>query len=111
MSYNRKVDLRLCTRGENSRNISIPKNNTSGIIGVHREKDKWVAKIEYNGDIFPIGRYYNIYDATKARLKAEIDYFKEFAPQIHLFEKFGLLDYYKKTIGDDVNVNSERANT
>ena len=30
-------------------------------------------------------------DAIKARLTAEARYFKEFAPQKHLFEKYGII--------------------
>jgi hypothetical protein len=32
---NRWYNLRAATRGENARNISMPSNNTSGVMGVH----------------------------------------------------------------------------
>lgn len=79
---NRKQNLRICTRKENSRNLGIRSNNTSGINGVYWDKDrmKWVAKIGVDGKSILIGRYKTKEDAKCARRNAEKQYFGEFAP-------------------------------
>ena len=89
---NRKINLRPCTVAENTRNISISRNNTSGVIGVywHKHNKKWYAELMKNGKkVFREG-YSEFYDAVVARLRAEIKYFGEFAPQQHLFEEYGI---------------------
>lgn len=47
---NRRSNLRVCTRAENSRNRRIGRNNTSGYKGVHfrRQRNKWKAAIKIN---------------------------------------------------------------
>ena len=70
----------------------INSNNTSGYRGVSYRKDrnKYRAYIKFQGkDIF-LGHYDNIDDAIKARKDAEKEYFGEFAPQIHLYEQYGI---------------------
>ena len=98
---NRKYNLRLCTKQENSMNSSKSKNNTSGIIGVYWDKqnEKWMASIGINYKSKYLGRFINKNDAIKARLLAEIKYFGEFAPQKHLFEKYGIKEDEAKSIG------------
>ena len=39
-----------------------------------------------------LGRFSDKEDAIKARLQAEAKYFKEFAPQRHLFKQYGILE-------------------
>lgn len=98
---NQKANLREVTLHENARNHSKYKNNTSGIIGVSWDKsqNKWLSYICMNGKTVKLGRYTNIYDATVARLNAEIKHFgEEFAPQRHLFSK------YKITTQNDYEV-------
>jgi len=89
---NRKENLRICSRKENGRNIGISKNNTSGVTGVHHRKDtgRYAPKIEVEGVAIRLGNYLDIDDAIRARLQAEKKYFGEFAPQKHLFEKYGI---------------------
>lgn len=78
---NRKINLRLCTIGENVRNASMNKNNTSGYTGVYSTPNgKWRAEITYNWRTIRLGHYENIEDAVDARKKAEKKYFGEFAP-------------------------------
>lgn len=45
---NRRANLRLCTRGENNthRNYPLPE---SGFRGVHRDKGRWCAQVEFQG--------------------------------------------------------------
>lgn len=90
---NRKYNLRPCTQQENIRNSSLKSNNTSGITGVSFDKNnnKWIAYIDIvkNKSTY-LGRFKNKEDAIKARLQAEMKYYKEFAPQRHLFEQYGI---------------------
>ena len=89
---NRKSNLRSCTRQQNTCNISLRKNNTSGIIGVSwdKESSKWTVQINVNQKRKKVGRFVNKDDAIKARLQAEAMYYGEFAPQRHLFEQYGI---------------------
>ena len=92
---NRFENLRQCSQQENTRNCSIRSNNTSGFIGVfwNKQKNKWYAKIRIDKDEDKFLGYYNKKeDAIKARLKAESEFFGEFAPQRHLFEEYGIYD-------------------
>lgn len=90
---NRKSNLRKATQKENSRNRSIAKNNTSGFIGVYfsQKAGKWWAMIEVDGNKLYLGLFVNKKDAIRARLQAEAKYFKEFAPQRHLFEQYEII--------------------
>ncbi len=87
---NRKKNLRQATYKENARNGSLAKNNTSGITGVTwNDRDgKWQARIGVDYKSVSLGYFLDKEDAIKARLKAEKEYFGEFAPQQHLFEQY-----------------------
>lgn len=78
---NRKSNLRICTRTENSYNKAMQPYNTSGITGVTWDKArrKWAAAICYEGKRIHLGRYSNKDDAIKARREAEDKYFGEFS--------------------------------
>lgn len=91
---NRKINLRPCTTVENAQNKTKPKNNTSGVIGVHLDKriNKWVARIKTTEKRILLGNFTNKDDAIIARLNAEAKYFKEFAPQRHLFEQYKIIE-------------------
>lgn len=91
---NRKYNLRPATKQENARNHSRQRNNTSGITGVclNEKTGLWMAYLAINRKNISLGRYKNKEDAIKARLQAETKYFKEFAPQRHLFEQYGILE-------------------
>lgn len=79
---NRKSNLRVCTRGQNSRNKIDMSNNTSGCIGVvwHKHANKWMASLTVNNESIYLGLFANKQDAIKARIEAEKKYFKDFAP-------------------------------
>lgn len=87
---NRKSNLRICEHSENLKNIKIPKNNRSGIIGViwDKEKQQWRVEIKCNGKKIFGGRFNNKEEAIRKRLSLEKELFGEFAPQKHLFEKY-----------------------
>ena len=89
---NRKDNLRKATQQENCQNSSLAKNNTSGFTGVswvNRDK-KWVAYISVDNKRKRLGSFLKKEDAIKTRLKAEIKYYGEFAPQRHLFEEYDI---------------------
>lgn len=82
---NRIQNLRICTNAQNCQNkVSLPKNNTSGTLGVRFREDrqKWYAEIQYNGIKKHVGVFKNKEDAIKARIKAEKEYFGEFKSKI-----------------------------
>ena len=92
---NRMKNLRPATFAENARNMSLAKNNSSGIIGVgwNKTMNQWQSRIQVNYDVIELGFFINKCDAIIARLKAELEYFgKEFAPQRHLFKEYGIID-------------------
>lgn len=95
---NRKCNLRPCTVAENTRNMSIGRNNTSGVIGVywHKQNQKWYADLTKDGEKVVQQPCISFNEAVVTRLKAEIKYFGEFAPQKHLFEEYGI-----KTVQND----------
>lgn len=69
---NRKCNLRLCTNVDNLKNrINLPKNNTSGILGVRFRKDrnKWYSELQVNGKTIRLGSYLTKEEAIKARKK------------------------------------------
>jgi len=84
---NRKCNLRICEHKENIRNQEKDK-----IIGVRfcKQRNKFVAQIMKNNKSIFLGRFNTEKEAILARLKAEKEYFKEFAPQIHLFEEYNI---------------------
>lgn len=91
---NTRSNLRIVTKQENNYNHSIAKNNKSGIIGViwHKRDCVWESYINVNNLRIYLGRFTNIEDATRERLKAELKYFGlELAPQRHLFKKYNII--------------------
>lgn len=89
---NRKYNLRPCTVSQNNMNKSVRSDNTSEITGVYfdTQRIKWVAGLQVDNKCKYLERFDNKEDAIRARLKAELEYFKEFAPQRHLFEEYGI---------------------
>jgi hypothetical protein len=73
---NRWCNLRSGTRGDNSRNLKLPKSNTSGRIGVSRCKRgrPWQAYIRASGKRISLGTFESFEDAVAARQAAERKY-------------------------------------
>jgi hypothetical protein len=73
---NRISNLRSVSHKENHRNQSVPKNNKSGVIGVHwnRKSRKWRAQIKIDGEQTYLGSFNCVTDAAAARAAAEIKY-------------------------------------
>lgn len=88
----RRSNLRPATHQENMRNISLQKNNASGVTGVsvHKPTGKWRARVMIDYKEIGLGLFENKDDAIKARLEAEAKYYGKFAPQKHLFEQYGI---------------------
>ena len=78
---NRKSNLRIANKAENSMNRITPINNTYGFRGVSFDKrrNKFRAYIKVNGKQISLGYYLDFKEAKKARLEGEKKYFKEFA--------------------------------
>lgn len=56
----------------------IRKNNTSGIVGVHRANGKWGAAIKFQEKEYWLGTFDNIDDAARARKEAERHLYGDF---------------------------------
>lgn len=78
---NRKQNLRICTNYENGMNCANKKNNTSGVSGVHWEKNarKWCVRIRIKGKRVVLGRFESFDEAVKVRKEAEEKYFGEWS--------------------------------
>jgi len=90
---NRKENFRIATHSQNSMNKDLQSNNTSGIIGVfwNSNKNKWSSEIMLNRKKIFLGYFTNKEDAIITRLQAEKEYFKEYAPQKHLYEQYNII--------------------
>lgn len=90
---NCKSNLRKASTSQNAQNHNKQSNNTSGFIGViwNKKNQKWIARIndKTNHRIY-LGSFIDKKDAIKSRLKAELKYYGEFAPQRYLFEQYGI---------------------
>ena len=73
---NRLENLRVVSYRENARNQKIPKNNTSGTVGVsfHKRDQKYIASIQINGKSKHLGVFKNKEEAIAARAAANIKY-------------------------------------
>jgi hypothetical protein len=88
---NRKVNLRLCSRAENSRNRRKQKNNTSGFRGVSKLRirykntsgnvktyEYYLAHLEVDGRVFS-STHNDLLSAARARDEMAIKHHGEFA--------------------------------
>lgn len=89
---NRRYNLRPCTIRQNNMNKSVRSDNTSNITGVYFDQSrmKWVARLQLDGKNKYNKRFNSKEEAIVARLKAEKEYFGEFAPQRHLFSEYNI---------------------
>jgi hypothetical protein len=74
---NRISNLQLATSLDQRINAGLSSNNTSGIRGLHRDRNrgKWQARIQIRGKFKHLGYFDNIDDAIAARQIAERKYF------------------------------------
>ena len=75
-SNNAIANLRDTTHQQNSQNMSVFKNNTSGIPGVHwnRIAKKWHAQIKHKRKCIYLGCFADFGLAVSARLNAEREF-------------------------------------
>ena len=74
---NRRENLRFSDFSTNQINRRYTrKDNTSGHVGVYKERNKW--RVNIHGKYF--GSFYSYEEATKYREKLEKDIYEEFAP-------------------------------
>lgn len=78
---NRRENLRVASRSQNTANSIKPSTNTSGFKGVHYRKDqgRWRAFIRVNKKGISLGQYSTAEEAAKAYNEAAVKYFGEFA--------------------------------
>lgn len=95
---NRKCNLRVVNKSQNSMNRTTPSNNTYSFRGISYDKrrNKFRAYIKINGKQISLGYYNSFGNAKKARLKGEYKYFKEYSNKtelaIPLIEEFKSLN-------------------
>ena len=77
---NRKENLRICNKSQNSGNSKLRTDNTSGIKGVSWDKrnKKWVVRIKMDGKHKFLGYFSNKYYAKNVYEKVAKGYFGEF---------------------------------
>ena len=76
---NRRCNLRRCTSSENAQNSLMPESNSSGYMGVIRNKGKWVARIRYDGESARLGQFDTAEEAARVYDIAALELHKEFA--------------------------------
>ncbi len=82
-SNNAINNLRLCTQRQNSRNMPVKKNNTSGVPGVswHRKTGKWRAYVNRERKQHYLGVFETLAEAVEARNHAAALLHGEFGRQ------------------------------
>lgn len=77
---NRKCNLRLCTRSQNSRNKKYQSNSKTQVKGVYlcKTTGKYACELHIEGKRIWLGRYSSLEEARLIRKQAEIKYFGEY---------------------------------
>lgn len=79
-SNNAIANLRLCTQQQNSSNMSVKKNNTSGVPGVSKYRNgKWRAYVNKERKQHYLGIFETLAEAVQARNQASALLHGEFA--------------------------------
>lgn len=78
---NRKKNLRIVSKSQNSSNSKLNCNSSSGYKGVHKRSDcgKWQARIQVNKKTIHLGYREDPKEAAKLYDEAAIKYFGEYA--------------------------------
>ncbi|KSV57724.1 AP2 domain-containing protein [Acetivibrio ethanolgignens] len=77
---NRKSELRVVNRSQNSMNKGLRNDNQSGVTGVcwNKNNNKWKAYICVNDKRINLGHFDNFEEAVQVRRNAESKYFGEY---------------------------------
>jgi len=76
---NRIENLRSTSISQNAQNCKTPKNNTSGIKGITKHRNKWLVRISTNNKRKIIGSFDSLELAELVSLEARNKYHKDFA--------------------------------
>lgn len=78
---NRRENLRVATKSQNSANTKPRSSNKSGYKGVSWDKSRqrWRSRIRHNGQYFWLGYFDNLQDAYSAYCKKAKELFGEYA--------------------------------
>ncbi len=78
---NCRENLRAATHSQNLHNRGSQKNNTTGVKGVHfdKERRKYMAKIQLQGKSFNLGRFDTLAEAEKVIVAKRKELVGEFA--------------------------------
>lgn len=76
---NTRGNLRIASAGQNARNRRIGKTNTTGLKGVIKVKNRWVATISHEGIMYRLGSFKDKISAALAYNEAASRMHKEFA--------------------------------
>lgn len=66
-SNNIWTNLREATRSENVLNTGTPKNNSLGVKGIRKMRDKFQARLKFNGIHYHVGTFPTLDAAVEAR--------------------------------------------
>lgn len=76
---NRKSNLRVCTKRQNSYNRKLSKNNKTGLKGVSPDRNKFRAVIYWNYKRIHLGMFDSPADAAAAYDRKALELYGEFA--------------------------------
>ena len=76
---NSKSNLRVVTRQQNNHNTALRKDSSTGVKGVRRNGNSYVAEIRVNGQRKYLGSFVTLESADAAYKRAADKYFGEYA--------------------------------